>query len=77
MDPLAQVVAPSYSGVQTRDDHIDLLATKWLKTQDLVALVETDGLNLKKGKFSMGEQHLVREAVQRYQEVCHFYHGSS
>jgi hypothetical protein len=75
--PLAQTVAPSYSGVQTRGDHIDLLATKWLKPQDLVALVETDGLNLKKGKFLTGEQRLVQEAVQRYQEVCRFYDGSS
>jgi hypothetical protein len=63
--------APSHSGMQSGDDH--LLATKWLKPKELAALVETDGLNVKKGKFSTGEKNLVEGAVQRYQEVRPLY----
>jgi hypothetical protein len=56
--------------VPTRSDHVDLLATKWLKSAELAELVKTDGLQYKKGKFSEEEQLSLREAIARYQEVC-------
>ena len=77
LGPLAQTYTPIHSGVETGDDNINLLATKWLKPQDLAVMVETQGLNHRKGKFSTAEQGLVQEAIQRYQEVCDFYVGSS
>ncbi|KAF7292326.1 Nucleolar protein [Mycena chlorophos] len=49
-------------------DHAELLATKWLTTQQLNELAKTTGLVYKKGKFSAPEAKLASDAVDAYQK---------
>nr|GAT60000.1 nucleolar protein [Mycena chlorophos] len=49
-------------------DHAELLATKWLTTQQLSELAKTTGLVYKKGKFSAPEAKLASDAVDAYQK---------
>jgi hypothetical protein len=56
-------------GRQNTPEHAELLAKKWLTTQQLAELAETDGLLYKKGKFSTSEQQLVHTAIKSFKRV--------
>ncbi|KAJ7490397.1 hypothetical protein B0H11DRAFT_1719252 [Mycena galericulata] len=57
---------PSSSEPQTRPDHANLLATKWMLPSKLAELVKNEGLVYKKGKFSPMEVKQVNEAIEKY-----------
>ena len=50
----------------------DVLTTKWLTAPQLAALVQTQGICYRKGRFSPEENRQVRMAIQSYQHVGHF-----
>ncbi|KZV87371.1 hypothetical protein EXIGLDRAFT_620771 [Exidia glandulosa HHB12029] len=56
---------PTPKSVNT-PEHTHVLSTKWLSSKQLNDLVETEGLLLKKGKFSKIEENAIREAIEKY-----------
>ncbi|KAF7301819.1 Carbohydrate esterase family 9 protein [Mycena indigotica] len=50
-------------------DHAELLATKWLNSDQLAALAKEQGLVYKKGVFSTFEAKLAADAVVKYQTL--------
>ncbi|KAF8897692.1 hypothetical protein BD779DRAFT_1432214 [Infundibulicybe gibba] len=61
MSPPATVADPG-----ANQDHAYILANKWLSTNKLAHLVETQGLVYKKGKFSAIEEQQLKAAVDNY-----------
>lgn len=51
------------------DEHNELLATKWLSSDKLANLAQTEGLVFKKGLFSADEKQASHVAIERYQMV--------
>ncbi|KAJ7068448.1 hypothetical protein C8F01DRAFT_1336220, partial [Mycena amicta] len=54
---------------QPASDHAELLATKWLSSDQLAELVKDQGLVYKKGIFSPLEAQLASDAVEKYKTV--------
>lgn len=51
------------------DEHNELLATKWLSSDKLAQLVQSEGLVYRKGPFSADEKQLLTVAIEQYQMV--------
>ncbi|KAJ7498752.1 hypothetical protein FB451DRAFT_1015939 [Mycena latifolia] len=56
----------SSSNPETRSGHELLLATKWMGPSKLAELVKSEGLEYKKGKFSVVETKQINEALEKY-----------
>ena len=71
---VARHVPPPPSVQRTESEkeksHAEILCTKWLSPTKLAALVESDGLVYKKGKFSAIEEKQLQDAIEAHKQVC-------